>query len=148
MFKHTKGFTIFWVLACFGLAGCNSFNQASYKVASLVTPYRPEVVQGNFISREQFALVKLGMTRQEVRTLLGTPLVTSLFHNNRWDYVFTLAQGGNRREFIEEQHVSLFFDGDILAKIQGGSSLVSENEFVSTIDEKVKAQKLKPSPAR
>ncbi len=51
--------------------------------SSLVNPYRPEVVQGNFVSREQVQALRPGMPRQTVRDILGTPLVTSLFHSDR-----------------------------------------------------------------
>jgi outer membrane protein assembly factor BamE len=55
------------------------------------------VVQGNFVSREQVEFLKPGMTRQQVRDVLGTPLVASLFHADRWDYVFTWSAAAPRR---------------------------------------------------
>ena len=60
------------------LAACGSFDGASARIASVVTPYKVDVVQGNFISREQVEALQAGMGRQQVRDILGTPLVTSL----------------------------------------------------------------------
>ena len=53
--------------------------------------YIPEVVQGNFVSREQKDFLKPGMSRLQVREVLGTPLVSSVFHEDRWDYVFFIG---------------------------------------------------------
>jgi outer membrane protein assembly factor BamE len=91
--------------------------------------YIPEVVQGNFISREQKEFLKLGMSRQQVREVLGTPLVASVFHDQRWDYVFTI-----RRQGVPPQSfsVSVWFKGDELERIVG-DDLPSETEFVTKL---------------
>ena len=68
------------------LTGCNSFNRATQGMASAMTFYKPDVVQGNFISREQVQALHPGMTRVQVRDILGTPLTSSVFHADRWDY--------------------------------------------------------------
>ena len=78
--------------ACATLAACSTVGDATRNFASRLSPYQVEVVQGNFVSREQMALLKPGMTRLQVRDLLGSPLVTSVFHADRWDYVFTLKR--------------------------------------------------------
>ena len=56
--------------------------------------YKIDIVQGNFVSREQAAALKPGMSRAQVRDILGTPLLTSVFHADRWDYVFTFKRQG------------------------------------------------------
>ena len=53
-------------------------------------------MQGNFVSKEQVEALRPGMSRQQVRDILGTPLVTSVFHADRWDYVFTIKRQGVR----------------------------------------------------
>jgi outer membrane protein assembly factor BamE (lipoprotein component of BamABCDE complex) len=68
-------FTLACMVAALGLTACSS---------SLI--YKPEVVQGNFVSREQVQALRAGMPRQAVRDVLGTPLVTSLFHAERWQF--------------------------------------------------------------
>jgi outer membrane protein assembly factor BamE len=54
-------------------------------------------VQGNVVTSEQVARVKPGMTRAQVRDILGTPLLTDPFHADRWDYLFTIRRQGCRR---------------------------------------------------
>jgi len=117
------------------LAGCGTLDGATRRIADAVTPYRVEVVQGNFVSREQVEALKPGMGRQQVRELLGTPLVSSLFHADRWDYVFTL-----RRQGVPDQQrrLTVFFNGDALERFQG-DPMPSEAEFVATLR--------KPQPA-
>ena len=74
------------------LSACSSFEQGTRNLADALTLYRPEVVQGNFVSREQVAALQPGMTRLQVRDTLGTPLIASVFHAQRWDYVFTMQR--------------------------------------------------------
>ena len=99
---------------------------------SAVTPYKVEVAQGNFVSKEQVAQLKKGMPRQQVRELLGTSLLTDVFHNDRWDYVFTIQRQG-----VEPQrrHLAVFFTGDALDRFEG-DEMLSEVEFVATLDNK------------
>ena len=61
------------------LTGCGSLDGASSRIANIVKPYRVDVVQGNFVSREQVEALQPGMSRQQVRDILGPPLATSLF---------------------------------------------------------------------
>lgn len=56
-------------------------------------PYRIDIQQGNVVSAEQFAQLRVGMTREQVRFLLGTPLLTDIFHERRWDYRYRMARG-------------------------------------------------------
>ena len=116
--------------AAVAVAGCGSFDNASNRIVGLVTPYKVEVVQGNFVSREQVEQLKPGMSRQQVREVLGSPLVTSLFHGDRWDYVFTL-----KRQGVEPQkrHLTVFFKGDELERFEG-DTMPSESEFVAALE--------------
>ncbi len=116
--------------ACAGLVACSSFNGASTSIAGLITPYKVDVVQGNFVSKEQAAAVKPGMTRAQVRDILGTPLLVSVFHADRWDYVFTFSRQGIAPQ---SRRVTVFFDGDALLRVQA-DELPSEAEFVASLD--------------
>lgn len=98
--------------------------------SGLITPYRPEVVQGNFVSREQVQALRVGMPRQAVRDILGTPLVTSVFHGNRWDYAFTINRQGAEPQ---QRRLSVFFKGDVLERIEG-DPLPTEAEFAAKLD--------------
>jgi outer membrane protein assembly factor BamE len=119
-------------VACALVAGCGSIDTASNRMLGMITPYRVEVVQGNFVSREQVEALKPGMSRQQVRDVLGTPLVTSLFHADRWDYVFTL-----KRQGVEPQQrkLAVFFKGDALERFEG-DTMPSEAEFVAALDKR------------
>jgi outer membrane protein assembly factor BamE len=114
---------------CASLAACGSLDSASNRLVSTFSPYKMDVVQGNVITREQVAVLQPGMSRIQVRDILGTPLLTSVFHEDRWDYVFTL-----RRQGIEPQSrkVTVFFKNGELARFDA-DALPSEAEFVSTL---------------
>jgi len=71
--------------------------------------YSPEVQQGNLVTQESVAQLKPGMSRDQVRFLLGTPLVADIFHADRWDYVYTV-QPARRSKIKEERRLTLFFD--------------------------------------
>lgn len=95
----------------------------------IFSPYRIDIQQGNFVSKEMLAQVKEGMTREQVRFALGTPLVTDIFHDDRWDYVFRLQKGNGE---ITTSRVSAFFNGNLLARIDGGN-LPTENDYLDRI---------------
>ena len=103
-----------------------------------ITPYKVEIVQGNFVSREQVAALKPGMSRQQVRDILGTPLVASVFHTDRWDYVFTLKRRGVP---AQERKLAVFFKGGVLDRFEG-DEMLSEAEFVATLDNRRKDAKV------
>jgi len=76
-------------------------------------PYRPDVHQGNIITQEMVDQLRIGMTREQVRFMLGTPLLTSEFHKNRVDYVYYLNP---RRGPVQNRRLTLFFQDNRLEK--------------------------------
>jgi outer membrane protein assembly factor BamE len=112
-----------------GLTGCSSFNSASTTAVSVVRPYKIDVVQGNVVTREQLAVLRPGMTRAIVRDVLGTALLASVFHSDRWDYVFTLKRQGAEPQ---SRKVTVYFKNDVVDHIDA-DELPSEVEFVSTL---------------
>jgi outer membrane protein assembly factor BamE len=129
--RSTLRTTVTWGIALpvlFGLLSACSVPRLKLSADALAY-YIPEVVQGNFISREQKEFLQLGMSRQQVKDVLGTPLVASVFHDQRWDYVFTI-----RRQGVPPQSfsVSVWFKGDELERIVG-DELPSETEFVTKL---------------
>jgi outer membrane protein assembly factor BamE len=126
-------------LAAAAMTGaCGTFDRLTLGVASSITPYKVEVVQGNFVSREQVAALKPGMSRLQVRDILGTPLVTSVFHADRWDYVFSLKRQG---KMVQERRLAVFFKGDALDRFEG-DEMPTEAEFVATLDNRRKDAKV------
>ena len=77
--------------------------------------YQMDVEQGNTVTSEQISNLKLGMTKSEVRFVMGTSLLRDPFHAHRWDYFYTLTSGDNR--LFSPTSVSLLFENDILVKI-------------------------------
>lgn len=116
-------------VAGWALAACSSFDSASTKAISVITPYKMDIVQGNVVTREQFALVKPGMSRAQVRDVLGTALLTSVFHADRWDYIFTLKSQTAKNQ---QRKVSVFFKDDAVVSTEG-DDLPTEVEFVATL---------------
>ena len=120
------------------LAACSSFNDASHGIASVVTPYQIDVVQGNVITREQVEQLRPGLARQSVRDLLGTPLLQSLFHAERWDYVFSFRRKG---EAPQLRRLSVFFKDDLLERFDA-DPMPTEAEFVASLDDSRKSAKV------
>jgi len=91
------------ILAALALAGCG-----------LV--YTIDVQQGNYVTQDVANKLKVGMTKAEVRQLLGTPLLIDPFHNNRWDYFFSSVKRGKAEE---RTRLSIFFENDKVANFIG-----------------------------
>ena len=122
--------------ACALLASCTG--GSAINPANWITPYRADVIQGNFVSAEQIAQLQPGMTRDQVKSVLGTPLLTSLFHGDRWDYVFTL-----RRQGVDSQafKYTVFFKGDQLERFEG-DTMPNEKDFIATLSNRRKLGKV------
>lgn len=108
----------------------SSTSASSANPVNWLTPYKVDVIQGNFISKEQVAALKAGMPRAQVREILGTPLVASVFHADRWDYVFTLKRQGVEPQIFK---YTVYFKGDQLERFEG-DAMLSETEFIATLD--------------
>jgi outer membrane protein assembly factor BamE len=78
--------------------------------------YRMDVQQGNLLDVEQVDQVEVGMTRSQVRFLLGTPMVIDSFDADRWDYVYSLRRGHERH--VTRRHLIGWFDGDKVARVE------------------------------
>lgn len=78
--------------------------------------YKPEVQQGTLLSAEMLTNLKPGMTKRQVRLLLGSPPVSDPFHPERWDYVYTRVLAGAS---TDPQHLTLYFSSDTLVRAEG-----------------------------
>jgi outer membrane protein assembly factor BamE len=82
--------------------------------------YRINIQQGNFLDQAAVEQVKPGMTRSQVRYLLGTPMVADSFNKERWDYIYYLRKGRTRH--IDSRRVTVYFDGEKVAKLDKPSA--------------------------
>lgn len=121
------------VLAASVLSGCSTLDKASNTLSNLggaITPYKIDIIQGNFVSKEQLAAVSAGMPKTQVRDVLGSPLLTSVFHADRWDYVFSLRRKGQE---LQQRRITVFFKDDLVERIEA-DELPTEAEFVASMD--------------
>jgi outer membrane protein assembly factor BamE len=100
------------------------------KLVTMLSPYQMDIVQGNVVSKEQVAALKPGMSRLQVRAILGSPLITSVFRADRWEYAFTFQRQG---QAPQGRKVSVFFNGDELDRVSA-DDLPSEAEFAASLD--------------
>jgi outer membrane protein assembly factor BamE len=77
--------------------------------------YRINIQQGNFLDQAAVEQIKAGMTRSQVRYLLGTPLAADIFNKERWDYIYYLKKGRSRH--VDSRRVTVYFDGDKVARL-------------------------------
>jgi outer membrane protein assembly factor BamE len=94
-----------------------SFLIAGCGLAPGLTPYRIEIQQGNYVTEEMASQLKPGLTRDQVRFVLGTPLVSDLFHEERWDYVFMRQRASSSA--IEYHRIAVFFEDGRLKRVEG-----------------------------
>ncbi len=105
--------TFVCVLLAGGLAlagGCSPYTPSIYKI---------KVRQGNHIDASQLSALRIGMSKREVQTVLGTPLVEDPFHPDRWDYYYSYKPGTYDAGEPERKRLTLYFRGDTLASIVG-----------------------------
>lgn len=112
------------------LSACSSVTSRLPSITSFVTPYKIDILQGNVVTREQAAALQPGMTRDQVRDILGSPLLASVFHADRWDYVFTFRRQGQEPQ---QRRLTTFFKADVLERFEA-DELPSEAEFVASLD--------------
>jgi outer membrane protein assembly factor BamE len=81
-----------------------------------ITPYKMDIQQGNLLTQEQVSRLKAGMTKEEVRIALGTPLLTDIFHGERWDYVYWHEDSSFK---LEQRRLVLYFSDGKLSRVDG-----------------------------
>lgn len=78
--------------------------------------YQIDIPQGNIVTQEMVDQLRPGMTYNQVRFVMGTPLITDTFSGERWDYLYSIKEGGGPRQ---QERISLFFDNGQLSRISG-----------------------------
>jgi outer membrane protein assembly factor BamE len=120
------------LLVVLSLCACSALQSAGSSVsgvAQAIQPYKIDIVQGNVVTREQLAVLRAGMPKAAVQDVLGTSLLTSVFHANRWDYVFTLQRQGSEPQ---SRRVTVFFKNEVVDRIDA-DELPSEADFVASL---------------
>jgi len=119
------------LVACLAMAagGCAQLTQPFENYIPIVTQfgvYKLDINQGNYISQDMVDKLKAGQTKAQVRATLGTPLITSAFRDNRWDYVYEYTKGGRVRE---HRQLTVYFNDDLLARWEGDEMPQSVQEL-------------------
>jgi len=91
------------------------------------TPYKVEIRQGNLITPDMRARIKLGMTQAQVKAALGAPLINDPYHANRWDYLYRFETSG---ELKDNQRLTLYFAKDILKRIDDATPLTATGHSI------------------
>jgi outer membrane protein assembly factor BamE len=95
----------------------------------IFSPYRPDIQQGNFVSQEMLNQLKVGQTRDQVKFILGSPLLQDAFHKDRWDYPFYLARGNGE---LTTSRVTVYFKDDKVDHFDGGN-LPTERDYINRL---------------
>lgn len=110
------------------LSGCSSTIDKGLETLSGVTDifpddldlvptlYKPTILQGNKIEQAQINKLQPGMAKRQVQFLMGTPMLTDVFHRDRWDYVFTSGEGSEVQEISK---LAIFFENEKLVSVSG-----------------------------
>ncbi len=104
------------VAAALSLAGCGSFTK-------WLDAYTIDIQQGNYVSQEMVSQLKPGMSKDQVRFVLGTPLLTDIFHADRWDYVYYHRPPGGK---TEQRKLAVFFKDGKLERLDGDVVVATE----------------------
>lgn len=94
------------------IAACSS----TPEITKYLTPYKIDVRQGNMVTQEMVAQLKPGLNRDQVRFILGTPLVTDMFHADRWDYIYRFQPG---RGEAQQRVLTVHFQDNVLVRVAG-----------------------------
>ncbi len=126
-----------------GLSGCAGGGGPVASVVTALTPYKVDILQGNVLTQEQVQVLQVGMSREQVRDILGTPLLASVFHAQRWDYVFTLKRQG---QAPQRRQLSLWFKDNRLERFDG-DDVPTEQAFVESLQVENKNTTIPPLTA-
>ena len=116
---------MFFAALCALLAACAT-------KPSFINEYKIDIQQGNVLKQEMVAQLKPGQTRDQVRFLLGTPMISDVFHQQRWDYVYSYMSGRTRE--VEMRKLTVFFDADgHLERVSGDVEQAGVSELATPV---------------
>lgn len=128
--KFNRMRTLFLALALWSITACS--------FVGFPGVYRINVEQGNILDTEKIEQLEIGMSRRQVRFIMGTPLLEDSFNQDRWDYTHVIRNG---QDLILEEQLTLYFDGDTLASMEGDilETLAAQAEAEAMVLEAQKA---------
>jgi outer membrane protein assembly factor BamE len=126
--------------ALLALTGCKQ----APELPSVLSPYKIDIQQGNVITQEMLSKLKSGMTRSQVKFVLGSPLVIDPFRGDRWDYVSLYQKQGKD---VERRRITVIFDDDKLVRIEGDVTLSDSSLAPAPVPEKPVAAEKPPAKA-
>jgi len=125
------------------LSACSNLPEVSLQtITRKIAPYRIDINQGNFVTQEMVVQLKLGQTREQVRFILGTPLVTDLFHADRWDYVYRFQPGQGE---VQQRRFIVFFEDGKLVRV--GGDVIANTKDAATVVESPKIRVIEIAPS-
>lgn len=95
---------------------CTFLALALFALGTSACVYRIDIQQGNLLEESAIEQAAVGMTKNQIIFLLGTPMVTDTFHEDRWDYTYYLRRGRSRE--VERRWIIVYFDGDVVSRIE------------------------------
>ncbi|WP_210642789.1 MULTISPECIES: outer membrane protein assembly factor BamE [unclassified Pseudomonas] len=136
--------TSFTFVGLLALAGC-----------SFPGVYKIDIQQGNVVTQDMIDQLRPGMTRRQVRFIMGNPLLTDTFHADRWDYLYSLQPGGGERQ---QERISVIFSpndqlvslsGDFMPGVSRDEAIMGKDSGTTVTDPTQKAEQPKPEkPAK
>jgi outer membrane protein assembly factor BamE len=129
-------FTVCFVSIVLVLAGCGSS-------VPVIKPFKMEIQQGNVVTSKMLLQLRPGMTKSQVKFIMGSPLIVDSFHKNRWDYFYQLRQAG---KVVEQRRVILDFDKELLVKVRGDVVPEGTAGAVTVADENAKLKTVTAEP--
>ncbi len=121
-------YLIFGLPLAVGTTGCSTLRFPGV--------YRIPVQQGNIIDQKKVNQLSVGMTKRQVRYVMGSPLSSDVFHEDRWDYVYQLRRG---EETLRDKRFTLFFENDKLARFEGdykpGGAAADQKDYIEDAEE-------------
>ncbi len=126
---------LFTLIVTISLLGCGA-------AIPTIKPYKMDIQQGNVLTSEMLLKLRPGMTKSQVRFILGTPLLVDSFHSNRWDYFYQLRKQG---EIVNQRRVILDFENDLLVRVRG--DVVPKGQTAEDVKKQLEAEaKAKATP--
>ncbi|MCB1858352.1 MAG: outer membrane protein assembly factor BamE [Gammaproteobacteria bacterium] len=102
------------------LSGCSTLSDMGEAIPDALgrtsLMYRIDIQQGNVIEQEMVNRLEPGMSKSQVRYIMGSPLLVDVFHQDRWDFYYSMGKG---KRILEQKQVSLFFEDDRLIRLEG-----------------------------